>query len=435
MPPYPPWARTGPAHWSGPVPPERAARRSLRARWFAAALSALVQLPGLAFALAGAAQLHHASFGDGYFTGHSAFDSGLPSGDLLTVLAALSGIVAAGLLLLPSPGPRVVAVGVLALPAVAFAPGPPLAALAVAFAVATAVLRRASIWAWATLIGMGVVGVVAIVIAGGGSGGIRVLIATIILCLIAGVATGAGARRERFRAAAREETSRRRSAAEEERLRIARELHDVLAHSLSQISVQAGVGLHLFDEEPERAKESLRSIRETSTMALDEVRSVLGILREPDAPAAPRAPGPTLDALPALIASVRAAGLEVTTTGIDQPRDVEVPLAVQSAAYRIVQESLTNVQRHGGVSAAAVRLDITSDAVGIVVENGPGGHPASSSAGERMSDGGGRGVLGMQERAAALGGSVDARLRADGGFVVTARLPLRPDQPGRGGRR
>lgn len=410
--PYPPWMRTSPE-----LTPERSARRSLRARWFAAASSAFVQLPGLAFALAGAAHLHHVS------------------ADALTVAAVIAGIGAAALLLLPWRGPRVIVVALAALPAIAFAPGPPLAALAVAFAVGGAVLRGASAWAWSTLIGMGVVGATTIAVSGAGSGGIRVLIVTIILCLVAGVATGAGARRERFRAAAREESSRRRSAAEEERLRIARELHDVLAHSLSQISVQAGVGLHLFDEEPERAKESLRSIRETSTTALDEVRSVLGILREPDAPETPRAPGPTLAAIPALIADVRAAGLVVATDGIDgMPHDADIPLAVQSAAYRIVQESLTNVRRHAAGSETTVRLDVSTDAVGLVVENGPGEQIAASRPERGATSDGGRGVLGMRERAAALGGTLTALPRADGGFVVTARLPVRGSVRG-GGRR
>ena len=416
--PYPPWMRTG----SEPSPAQTA-RRSLRARWFAAALSAFVQLPGLAFALAGVAHVHHLR------------------SDAFAVACVLAGLGAAVLLLLPWRGPRVVAVAVVALPAIAFAPGPPLAALAVAFAVGDAVLRGAGVWAWSTLIGVGVTGASAILIRGASAGGIRVLIVTIILCIIAGATTGAGARRERFHAAAREETSRRRSAAEEERLRIARELHDVLAHSLSQISVQAGVGLHLFEAEPERAKESLRSIRETSTTALDEVRSVLGILREPGASPAPRSPGPSLEAIPALMDEVRSAGLVVHAEGLEGLASSDIPLAVQSAAYRIVQESLTNIRRHAPGSDAMLRLSVATDAVRIVIENGPpraeeaaivpgAGEGAALHAGQAAAAGtahreGGRGVLGMTERAAALGGTLTAQQRSDGGFVVTAVLPVR----------
>src|SRR6185437_1236446 len=201
---------------------------------------------------------------------------------------------------------------------------------------------------------------------------------TLFSSVVAAAVNGASTRRERFRAAAREAASRRRSAAEEERLRIARELHDVIAHSLSQISVQAGVGLHLFDDDPESARRSLRSIRETSATALDEVRGVLGMLRSPDDPnadVAPRRPEPTLETIPALLDDARRDGLEITVTGNVATGtwydDGTVSAAVHAASYRIVQEALTNVRRHAASAAVAVEVDLGSDAVTIRVENGP----------------------------------------------------------------
>lgn len=430
--PYPPWLRTGP----DPDPVARA-RRSRRGRMFAAALSGVVQLPGLAIVLG--MSWHH--------VGHAVNTAAL--------LAVLSGFVAAGLLMLPWRGPTAVAVTAFAVPAIALAPGPPLATLAVAFAVARAVIGGAAAWAWGSLAGLGLVGVVWITVDGSGAG-IRVLAVTVLLCVVAAAATGAAARRARFRAAAREEATRRRSAAEEERLRIARELHDVLAHSLSQISVQAGVGLHLFDDDPERARESLRSIRDTSATALDEVRGVLGMLRDSTDTAAPRRPEPSLQAVPGLIADARAVGTRVTVSGdiADGSWDasVPVPAAVQSAAFRIVQEALTNVRRHAPAADVDVHVAATPGAVEIRVRNGPDvaesllnrngagsvdeeaagavppdRAPEGRAPGDRAPEGrgrGGRGILGMRERARALGGSLSAEPTPDGGFVVMARLPV-----------
>ena len=407
---YPPWMRT----WPDPTP-ERRARRSWRARLFAVALSVLVQLPGLAFALAGT--WHHARY---------------PAAAASVVAVAL-GVAAACLLLLRRRRVAVIAVAALVIPAIALAPGPPLAGLAAAFAVARAVFGGSGIWAWCTIGGVGLAGV-SWIVAGGGSavgGGVRLLAVTIVLCIVAAAAGAASTRRERFRASAREEASRRRSAAEEERLRIARELHDVLAHSLSQISVQAGVGLHLFDDDPDSARESLRSIRETSASALDEVRGVLGMLREPGDQASPRRPEPGLAAVPALLDDTRRLGLPLRTSGdvasgtwVD---DGEVSAAVQAAAYRIVQEALTNVRRHAGTSMVDVHVSVDEEAVAVRVANGPPG-PVRREGQERgpaVATEPGRGILGMLERAAALGGTLRAEPTADGGFVVEARLPAR----------
>ena len=232
-------------------------------------------------------------------------------------------------------------------------------------------------------------------------------------------------RRERaveFRRTQAEESRRR---AGEQRMAIARELHDVLAHHISLISVQAGVALHLMDEQPEQARTALTAIRQASHESLGELRSVLELLRHgadgaDGADGAPRAPAPGLDALDALVERTSAAGLPVTVevTGAARP----LPAAVGLAAYRIVQEALTNVTRHAGRPVTAtVRLDYAPDQLTVeVTDDGPGAEDASGT---------GSGLLGMAERAAALGGQLDAGPRPGGGFRVAARLPVRARVP------
>ena len=229
-------------------------------------------------------------------------------------------------------------------------------------------------------------------------------------------------RRERaveFRRTRAEESRRR---AGEQRMAIARELHDVLAHHISLISVQAGVALHLMDEQPEQARTALTAIRQASRESLGELRSVLELLRHgaDGADGAPRAPAPGLDALDALVERTSAAGLPVTVevTGTARP----LPAAVGLAAYRIVQEALTNVTRHAGRPVTAtVRLDYAPDQLTVeVTDDGPGAGDSSGT---------GSGLLGMAERAAALGGQLDAGPRPGGGFRVAARLPVRERVP------
>jgi signal transduction histidine kinase len=204
----------------------------------------------------------------------------------------------------------------------------------------------------------------------------------------------------------RAEQERRR--ASEERLQIARELHDVLGHHLSLINVQAGVGLHLMDEQPEQARTALRAIKQASAEALREVRSVLGVLRAEDEQA-PRAPAPSLANLPALAED---AGARTVVEGL--PR--EVPAELDRAAYRIAQEALTNVRRHAGPDATAtVTLGYRPDALVVrVVDDGPGGAPGED----------GNGIAGMRARAAALGGTLTAGPGPTGGFQVEATLPF-----------
>jgi signal transduction histidine kinase len=206
----------------------------------------------------------------------------------------------------------------------------------------------------------------------------------------------------------REEAIRRR--ASEERLAIARDLHDVVAHSISVINVQANTALHLMDRQPSRAREALTSIREVSGQTLGELSAVLGALRDTSAPLAP-APG--VARLDELAARARSAGFEVSVAAEGGVRDL--PAGVDAAAYRIVQEALTNAVRHSGGHVASVRLRYGPDDLEIEVADDGHGEPGST--------GSGAGVAGMSERAGALGGTLTAGPRPEGGFRVLARLP------------
>jgi signal transduction histidine kinase len=214
-------------------------------------------------------------------------------------------------------------------------------------------------------------------------------------------------------ARARQEQSRRQ--ASDERLRIARELHDVLGHHLSLINVRAGVGLHLLDTDPEQAREALGAIKVASAEALREVRGVLSALN-PQSQSAPRSPAPGLADLDALADDTRAAGLAVTVRRSTDDT-VAIPGEVERAAYRIVQEALTNVRRHAGAAATVtVTIGYGPDELTVQVDDtGPGPAPSTSD---------GNGIPGMRERAAALGGTLHAGRGPDGGFRVDARLPL-----------
>jgi signal transduction histidine kinase len=207
---------------------------------------------------------------------------------------------------------------------------------------------------------------------------------------------------------AREDEARRRAG--EERLRIARELHDVLAHDISLISVQAGVALHLIDERPEQARAALAAIKHASRDALGELRSVLSALRA-DGPA-PRSPTVGLARLDEVVSGAAAAGLRVDTAVEGSPEPL--PAAVDLAAFRIVQEAVTNIVRHAGPASAAIRLRYGDGDLEVEIRDdgrGPDGAGA------------GNGLAGMAERAAALGGTLEAGPAGAGGFRVLARLP------------
>ncbi|HEY7050018.1 MAG TPA: sensor histidine kinase [Jatrophihabitantaceae bacterium] len=226
------------------------------------------------------------------------------------------------------------------------------------------------------------------------------------------------ARREEVEAQrTREESARRR--ASEERLDIARELHDVLAHSISMINVQAGVALELIDERPEQARASLATIKQASKDALVEVQAVLGALRQAGEHAA-TAPAPSIADLDRLVSGARAAGLEVHVHTDGSPHGL--PAGTDLAAYRILQESLTNVVRHAGATAVTVTVHYATDQLTVeVADNGHGPARAAKPAGP---DGGGNGIAGMRERAEALGGELSAGRLFTGGFRVRARLPI-----------
>lgn len=220
-------------------------------------------------------------------------------------------------------------------------------------------------------------------------------------------------RREQWAAQRAERAAAQKWRADEERLRMARELHDVLAHSISVINVQAGVGLALLDTDPEQARTALTTIKAAGKEALGEVRQVLDTLRTPGD--APRSPSPGLDRLPELAEQAASAGLTVTveTEGVRGA----VPPGVDLAGFRIVQEALTNVVRHSGSRTARVRIGYGPARLVLRVDDG--GPATGTDAG-----GGGNGLAGMRERAAALGGTADAGTRPDGGFRVRAELPL-----------
>lgn len=274
-------------------------------------------------------------------------------------------------------------------------------------------------------------------------------------------------RTERVRA--QQDEARRRAA--QERLVIARELHDVLAHTISLINVQSGVALHLLDDRPEHARPALTAINEASQEALAGLRSVLDILHQGAAPApdyssgdgsddgpealavepvaaarsagrrterrsseawVPRAPTSGLRDLDGLLGRTRAAGLDVDLVVDGDIDPVAAPATVDLAAFRIVQESLTNVVRHAGAGArATVRLDRRSSELVVQIDDDAGGHsagegeqPAASGSGGATGDGAGRGIEGMRQRALALGGTFAAGPRPGGGFRVRAQLPV-----------
>ena len=288
--------------------------------------------------------------------------------------------------------------------------------LALAFAIIGAVVRGARVWAYASVGGAWLAAVVA-----GGAVGIswhpfRIALATLGLAVCFVIGEGIRTRIQRGSARRAQLAERRRTAEQEERQRIARELHDVLAHSLSQIAVQSGVGLHLFDREPERAREALAGIRALSATGLDEVRGVLSFLRgdEPGAPTtAPLTPQPQLSDLAVLTAQRSGLGLAVELD--DRLTGERPPGAVQTTAYRIVQEALTNVVRHSAASAARVVVERDGDRLSVSVSDDGTGLAADAADGA--------GIRGMRERAALAGGSLDLARGERGGAVVTAHLP------------
>ncbi|MER6997803.1 sensor histidine kinase [Streptomyces sp. NPDC000410] len=217
----------------------------------------------------------------------------------------------------------------------------------------------------------------------------------------------------------RDEEAKRRVA--EERLRIARDLHDVVAHHIALVNVQAGVAAHVMDKRPDQAKEALAHVREASRSALNELRATVGLLRQSGDPEAPTEPAPGLAVLDELLGTFRNAGLPVELARTDH--GTALPAAVDLAAYRIIQEALTNVQKHAGADAKAevsvVRVGRTVEVT--VLDNGA---PEPAPAPDEDRGHGGHGLIGMRERVTALRGTLTAGPRYGGGFRVQAILPV-----------
>src|SRR6187431_1185944 len=254
------------------------------------------------------------------------------------------------------PGPTVAVVAALTTLDLFVPPDAGPAFIALAFAIVGAIVRGARVWA---LLSVGLAWLTAVVASGliGASWNpFRVAIATLALAICVGIGEGIRARLEHGRERRAQLAERRTASEQQERTRIARELHDVLAHSLSQIAVQSGVGLHLFDKEPERAREALTNIRTLSATGLDEVRGVLSFLRGDEAAprTAPLSPQPQLADLAPL--AVQRTGLGLAVTLDDRLDGGLPPSGVQTTAYRIAQEALTNVVRHSGGSTARITL-------------------------------------------------------------------------------
>lgn len=222
--------------------------------------------------------------------------------------------------------------------------------------------------------------------------------------------------RERARRAESERDARARAAAAAERARIARDLHDVVAHSVSVMVVQADGGAYALDHDPQATRRALKTISETGREALAEMRRMLGVLRASDEYG--YAPRPGLADLDDLVAQVRGAGLPVELT-VDGERR-ELPASLELVVYRVIQESLTNTLKHGGKGATArARLHYGEGTVeAAVYDDGTGSGAAS--------DGLGHGLIGLRERVGMYGGAVTAGPRSEGGFAVVARLPVEP---------
>ncbi len=201
----------------------------------------------------------------------------------------------------------------------------------------------------------------------------------------------------------------------DEQARIARELHDVIAHSVSMIVVQAGAADDVFDTRPDQARAVLRAIEAAGRDALAELRRLLAAVR-PDGTESPAPPQAGLDRVAELAEPLRAAGLEVVVT--HEGRPAALPAGVDLSAYRIVQEALTNTLRHAQATVAEVTFRHAADSLEIVVTDNGRWRPHA------VSDGSGYGLIGMRERAALCGGTLDAGPTAHGGYRVRARIPL-----------
>lgn len=294
-----------------------------------------------------------------------------------------------------------------------YAHGPILFALIVAiYRLTTGTPTRRAVTDAAALLGVSLGAIVARAASGLSQGWADFVAAAAVVAVPAAIGVAVKARRDAT-AEVRGEQSRR--AASEQRLRLAQEVHDEVGHGLAMIAMQAGVALRVLDRDPARVREALEAIRAASRGALDGVRAELETLRDPE-PANPPRPGAGLAELPSLAARIRSSGLPVVVEVDGAIADRGLPAEVDRAAYRIVQESLTNVLRHGGAGATArARVEMDAGALRLEITDTGRGAPPSAS---------GQGMEGMRARAESLGGSLQTGPSTDGGFAVRAWLPV-----------
>ncbi|TDV46857.1 sensor histidine kinase [Actinophytocola oryzae] len=343
--------------------------------------------------------------------------------DRLNAFTVLIALAAAGALTWRRSHPLVTLGAVYALVityfALSFPYGPIL--ISVAVALFNAVANGPRVPAWATGYGGGVVMYVVMAMTHGDFPGNWAAAGAVFawVSLVMGLGELARSRRERVAQAAATQAELDRRQASEERLRIAREVHDVLAHHVSLINVQSGVALHLIDTQPEQVREALTAIKQSSKEVLVELRNILGVLRDVDR-AAPRHPVASLDQLDRLLERMRTAGLpvELTVEGEQRP----VPKGVDAAALRIVQEALTNTYRHAGPTSATVTLSYLPGSLTVQVDDEGRAEPGGASVGT------GSGLTGMRQRAEALAGTFEAGPRPGGGFRVMATFPTGGDE-------
>jgi signal transduction histidine kinase len=258
-----------------------------------------------------------------------------------------------------------------------------------------------------------------------GSTWVAVLLAVIVAWLsgdnIRSYRIREAALRDRAQRLEQEREERARQAVTEERLRIARELHDVVAHAMSVVAVQAGVANHVIDSRPHLARQALDTVEANTRAALVEMRRLLGVLRQADDQTPSLAPAPGLADLPTLVRQLSEVGLTVDLRA-DDPPPGGVPDGVDLSAYRIVQEGLTNVLRHGGPEA---RVAIGYPAGAVEIEVCDDGRPPDRAPRPRgVTEGPGHGLIGMRERVAVYGGTLTAGPRPGGGFRLAATLPF-----------
>ena len=289
-------------------------------------------------------------------------------------------------------------------------------------ALMVALFRAASpprVWRAATLGAITVIGYAVVgLLSPGGLSPEALLLGTSAVLASLGLGLAVSGQRAYARQKREEETERRVT---EERLRIARELHDVVSHSISTINVQAGVAAHVMGERPEQAREALLAIRDTSKDTLRELRGILQVLRQVD-DVEPRAPAPGLAQLDILVDTTSRAGVPTRASIVGSARPV--PRAVDLAAYRIIQESLTNVIRHAGRASAEVTVAYEPAMVVVeVTDDGRGPAPGS------QGDANGHGIAGMRERVKAVGGELEVGARNGRGFRVRAIMPTNGGTP------